>query len=1382
MSEKTTPSFGPMDDLDLDMPNWTADDDIVPFPSLDIENLERGGMTVPTGGAELAEEYAGRKIISMITDSPDTTTASQNTWPISPRLSASPPPMKRPMMGDDDEPLITQIRRAGTDGSTTSWRVVSPIVKVEDYESSEMNLTMSIESSSTDTANMNLTRNGHEAPTLQVEGRPRSHSDVGVRAIQRNEDGTWGGLSPEMRRGQVTEGLGLGIGQGADFLPMNLREMEQFKKMQEKNLEVEEWLRRSPILGPRTRVKTGNSENRGLGVPKTDRRSKSISDFRFSGVREPRQESGVNGDIDNDTDSDDVVSQIDSSWEEGSLDAWADNPEKPDKITSPVANPERMDVDAEEEEYDPNKDPKLLPRPNQFYSAKPWRDDPTFGPTPRGIANPNQPHTSNAAIHRFKEANDRLETASRVATFGSARNTRNITSSDVDKFVNTEGILKRLSFGRDKDKDKEKSPKDRKSSIFEFPFKGIKRTPSNAGDGGPPKPPLAEHLRKDSTSSSAFPPPRWRPTWSNQRRGKLSIDTAIGAMTGQLAAVGAAHGESGGRSTTSGGTSPLPWSALVGTNSLGPPAIGIGMKRSRSKSDLSSLGSSIGAKLTKPRPTPKPEFGLATMMHLHGGPPAIPLTSSPTVFRRHTFGSSTTSIPNLGSVAIAMATAPGLGNTLQEEAAGLYDSDDDDEAEIPIAKPLKKLDIKPTFEGYATNIRELNPLLAQKLVDRIAHEQVKRYKKLQDNKVKHSAAVARGDCHNKSKCLTLNPRGTPESFTKISAANASNGSEEHLDNTIIGAQYPLGVPDPPITRLPAEFECTICFKVKRFGKPSDWTKHVHEDVQPFTCTFPDCTEPKSFKRKADWVRHENERHRHLEWWKCNQTDCQHICYRKDNFVQHLVREHKFPEPKVKAAKAAMKAKAGAKGKKAAASAVAVDPVKEQADKVLAIVELCHNDTKKEPTSEQCRFCGQTCTTWKKLTVHLARHMEQISLPILDLIKDEIKPTSPEEPLSPPIAGSPKPTHSVTAAGGQVKATACGDIAPDQLYSRQHHAVHPQAPPVSPNAANTLSPSTPIGGAGYYHNQPLLSTINASIPTLTASPKHMSIAGNFAYEVDDCHSHHGSFQEQSFLEHPQCLEQEMQHAQQHQQGEQKLGGNTGGRTYYPSPSGSVSPYLMPTHQTSPHLIHHQQRRVGGTQTPPMLGVGMMDPGRFAGTTPGTTPPRSNHSMRQFNLQGPQQQHQQMTLEGLGAGLNSVINGNLNVNMSMLNMSLPTTGVSMEQLQFTSAPTAPSGLGPSVGIGAGSVGLGLEQLSIDALERQLLSRDTGGGADQGLYGGPGPTIRTYQSPGDGMGRRGAGIGPRLEAFPMGGIDMTEVQVSANDEASWAWGGGGGYGAQQ
>lgn len=56
--------------------------------------------------------------------------------------------------------------------------------------------------------------------------------------------------------------------------------------------------------------------------------------------------------------------------------------------------------------------------------------------------------------------------------------------------------------------------------------------------------------------------------------------------------------------------------------------------------------------------------------------------------------------------------------------------------------------------------------------------------------------------------------------------------------------------------------------------------------------------------------------------------------------------------------------------------------------IWAIVEKCRRDTAKLPRDEPCRFCGNICTTWKKLTVHLAKHMEQISMPILTLVEQK----------------------------------------------------------------------------------------------------------------------------------------------------------------------------------------------------------------------------------------------------------------------------------------------------------------------------------------------------------------------------------------------------------
>ena len=51
-----------------------------------------------------------------------------------------------------------------------------------------------------------------------------------------------------------------------------------------------------------------------------------------------------------------------------------------------------------------------------------------------------------------------------------------------------------------------------------------------------------------------------------------------------------------------------------------------------------------------------------------------------------------------------------------------------------------------------------------------------------------------------------------------------------------------------------------------------------------------------------------------------------------------------------------------------------------------MLEQCHHETTQRPQDEPCKFCGKSFPTWKKLTVHLAKHMEHISLPILRLVE------------------------------------------------------------------------------------------------------------------------------------------------------------------------------------------------------------------------------------------------------------------------------------------------------------------------------------------------------------------------------------------------------------
>ena len=357
----------------------------------------------------------------------------------------------------------------------------------------------------------------------------------------------------------------------------------------------------------------------------------------------------------------------------------------------------------------------------------------------------------------------------------------------------------------------------------------------------------------------------------------------------------------------------------------------------------------------------------------------------------------------------------------------------DKDVEEAMAGHAEKIDLRvrvdnivPNLDGFRTHVRQLNPRIKLFLVERIVQEQMRRYKKLVENKVKHTHEVRNlKQCPSNGFCFELggeakdlypristkDPESTCAQF-QIPGNGDSDGEANSLaDGVVTAALFPAGIPLPPVKTLPAEFECSICFQVKQFQKPSDWTKHVHEDVQPFTCTFPDCSEGRSFKRKADWVRHENERHRHLEWWECNMPECNHKCYRKDNFVQHLVREHKKREPK-------MKTRTSPSGK----AKPDVDPTTawqaqvrdKEIEEVWELVDRCHFETQKKPKDEECKFCGNMCNSWKKLTVHLAKHMEQIAMPVLGLVKRrEISADtiiSPDERISSrrPIPASASP--------------------------------------------------------------------------------------------------------------------------------------------------------------------------------------------------------------------------------------------------------------------------------------------------------------------------------------------------------------------------------------
>lgn len=555
------------------------------------------------------------------------------------------------------------------------------------------------------------------------------------------------------------------------------------------------------------------------------------------------------------------------------------------------------------------------PLPSQFVRVLPWQGA-AHDPLPK--ATKMQPHSSTEAMMEYQQRSKDLDRASLIANWG----TREMGEAEVNSIVRGDTLEKLTIEEADRSRQQERRGSllnllPRASSPLKRPRSASNFSSGNADENKD----QAGLQRKTSISSHR----RKLSLGRRSRARNLSTGSAMAAMAGTMASIGG-----GGGNRLSPGTSTYP-----------------ALSRGRSKSEV---------------PLP-PSAATADLVPNYGGPP----------------------VANFGFDQPLQTTEPA---PIRKNLA-LDDDDEEDEGMVMEFPVQSRLPV-PTLEGFRQQIMQLNPRLEPMLLDRLANEQVRRYKDLVEHKMSHVRQVNTKCCESRNFCLQqggeakiLRPRTSAQESDAqtqfhVSSHNASYNDPQNLgDGVVTAAQFPPGVPLPPVQHLPAEFECSICFKVRKFQKPSDWTKHVHEDVQPFTCTFPQCNEPKSFKRKADWVRHESERHRQLEWWTCSFPDCQHTCYRKDNFVQHLVREHKMPEPKAKKASKT----------KGAYSTPEEIRREQQVAQLWGLVESCRHETTKNPREEPCRFCGNICSNWKKLTVHMAKHMEQIALPILGLVKE-----------------------------------------------------------------------------------------------------------------------------------------------------------------------------------------------------------------------------------------------------------------------------------------------------------------------------------------------------------------------------------------------------------
>ncbi|GAD92672.1 C2H2 finger domain protein, putative [Paecilomyces variotii No. 5] len=832
--------------------------------------------------------------------------------------------------------------------------------------------------------------------------RPRRGSDDHVQTVVsspslRADDGSW---IPDSTTGQGgIDPLSRG---GAQIQSPN--QVEEQRKIAEKNADIQTWS--AAVIAAnlsRPRAKSTGDPHTPTGYFDIAPRELFFDDSHIPGpgilINEPSD-----GESDIVSEDESVTSKPASAT--GLVDSDG-GPSKHSEHIVPVAGEGSLE-------------PETDPEPRQFFRPYPWHDPPRY---PIITASKEHPESSKAAIAMFLKKSKDVETASRVATWGTRR------KSDPEV---ADSFSKRAVTG------------ERRSSLFKrIPRIGDSSTKRKLPDSHQQRQESIcisgdnkSHERKGSFTFGKLQPQR-KLSVGRSKSPSLNTVSAFVAMAGQMAAVG--------------GSGPVQAASSDSTFRSWSPQI----NRTRSKSDISKTS----------------KAGIISLMETHGGPPVANIRS-----------------PSLAAPSRDAATHESI------------DHENGDKNKPAISQRATTMDFSvrsqppiPTLDGFRKQIEKLNPRMPPYLIERLAREQVSRYKSLREAKTKHALAVKQNTCNAGSHCFALGGQATlllpktnghdPDTTCpqyQIPGNEASdNESNQIPDAVVTSAQFPSGVSLPPVKRLPAEFECTLCFGVKKIMKPSDWTKHVHEDIYPFTCTFPHCSQPKkSFKRKADWVRHENELHRQLEWWTCSFQDCQHQCFRKNNFIQHLVREHGITMPK---ARKTASRKTGVKDDIDDSDVEQGIGGIASSDELWQLVEVCRHETTKTPKEEPCRFCGNVCSSWRKLTVHLAKHLEQIAMPVLQTLKDV--EVSHDATAELPVPESDGQSIVLPMRSSDVKAPTSS--VPASIKIEQDVAAGLSEIPTSNNLAYQSENLTVAPGSAYTSQTPAYNSLGSYVQSGTA---------------------------------------------------------------------------------------------------------------------------------------------------------------------------------------------------------------------------------------------------------------------------------------------------------
>lgn len=188
--------------------------------------------------------------------------------------------------------------------------------------------------------------------------------------------------------------------------------------------------------------------------------------------------------------------------------------------------------------------------------------------------------------------------------------------------------------------------------------------------------------------------------------------------------------------------------------------------------------------------------------------------------------------------------------------------------------------------------------------------------------------------------------------------------------------------------------------------------HVFQDLRPYICTFPDCSDPERlFFTRHDWIYHEMQMHRRK--WSCQSCHCEY--FSKLEVVEHFERVHNS-------------SKSDSERKALIESERPVD----------------------QGHVAQCPFCHRRMGT-EELLDHMAGHMEELALSSLPRSHEDTRET--EDAMS-HVARTPQPDGLPNPRIPSLSSSSQSSYrpAPSQPHTRQPKSSRGEANSVNSSAS------------------------------------------------------------------------------------------------------------------------------------------------------------------------------------------------------------------------------------------------------------------------------------------------------------------------------------------